>query len=735
MLNCMDGTSGGLPQPERLALTRARVLACIVATAIGGGYIIWRLVATLNPAALWFAIPLWAAEVYGLVSSILFYYTAWNTRPQHAVRPAPPGITVDVLVPSYNEPLWVVRRTLLGAMRITYPHKTFLLDDGRRPAMRELASELGCGYITRPNNEGAKAGNLNWALAQTSGDLVAIFDADHVPLPTFLDRTVGYFEDPKLAFVQTPQEYYNVESFQHVTKPDAKRSWHEQQLFYRVIEPGKDHWNAAFFCGSCGVIRRSALADVGGFATETITEDMHTSLRLHAAGWSSAYHNEVLALGLAAQTATPYHLQRLRWGQGTLQVLRRERVLRNRGLTIHQRVNYFASALHYFDGYQRLVLYLAPSLAVATGVLPIRALTLPFIASVVAYYAASMLAFKLAGRGYAMFIATERYHMVRFFTYIRASVGLITRRKLRFSVSPKAEAGAGDMRLALPAGIVAGFVIVGFVVGLARLALGHDSNAAAFWINTAWSGWILSLAIAAMVRTQNTVDFRRTPRAHAGLPVRWSTAAASGVGVLVDLSERGAAVLLPRSLHAGDIVSFRVLWPGIGLTATGTVRRSRRVDGGAVVGLLWDEPGGSDARELATLSIDLTSRRYLLDYNRPWGRETVVPLPRGYRRSARRRQLQLPVRLGADAGDPWAVTEDVSATGALLFSPVAVTAGTRLRLSLDDGGTLDAEVVRCQPVALPPGTGWRLGVRIDGELAAAPTAAAQSPEQAAAAAA
>lgn len=729
----MDTTPAGLPRPEPRALARARVLACILATAIGGGYIIWRLVATLNPAALWFAIPLWGAELYGLVSSILFYYTAWNSKPSHEWRPAPPGVSVDVMVPTYNEPVWVVRRTLLGAMRMTYPHKTFLLDDGSRPAMQELAQELGCGYITRPDNEGAKAGNLNWALAHTSGELVAIFDADHVPLPNFLDRTVGYFEDARLAFVQTPQEYYNVESFQHVTKPDAKRSWHEQQLFYRVIQPGKDHWNAAFFCGSCGVMRRSALADVGGFATETITEDMHTSLRLHARGWSSAYHDEVLALGLAAQTATPYHLQRLRWGQGTLQVLRREHVLRNRGLTIHQRLNYFASALHYFDGYQRLLLYLAPSLAVATGVLPIRALTLPFIASVTAYYAISMLAFKLTGRGYAMFMATERYHMVRFYTYIRASVGLIARRKLRFSVSPKAEAGGGDVRLALPAVIVGGYVIVCFVIGLARLGFGHDSNAVAFWINTAWSGWILSLAAAALVRTGSTVDFRRTPRAHAGLPVRWTTAQGSGIGVLVDLSERGAALLLRPGVRPGDAVSFRVLWPGVGLMASGTVRRSRRASGGALVGLQWDEPGGSDARELAGLAIDLTSRRFLLDFNRPFGRETVVPLPRGHRRGARRSPLQLPVRLGVNENDPWAVTEDVSATGALLFSPIAVSDGTRLQLSLSDGRTLDAEVMRCHPVALPPGPGWRLGVRIDGELAATATPEGARPAPAAAA--
>jgi len=171
------------------------------------------------------------AELYGFVSSVLFYYTAWNTRPRRACVPPAPGISVDVMVPTYNEPEWVVRRTLIGALAIRYPHQTYLLDDGRRPEMEALAKELGAGYITRPDNAGAKAGNLNAAMAQTSGDFIAIFDADHVPLPPFLDSTLGYFADSTIAFVQTPQEFYNVESFQHLTKPSQKRSWHQQQLF------------------------------------------------------------------------------------------------------------------------------------------------------------------------------------------------------------------------------------------------------------------------------------------------------------------------------------------------------------------------------------------------------------------------------------------------------------------------------------------------------------------------
>ncbi|HWF58429.1 MAG TPA: glycosyltransferase [Candidatus Dormibacteraeota bacterium] len=713
--------------PESRAMSWARALACLLATGVGGYYIVWRLTSTLNPGALWFAIPLWAAEVYGFVSSILFFYTAWNTQPRRPWVPAPAGLTVDVMVPTYNEPLWVVRRTLMGALAMSYPHTTYLLDDGRRPEMAELARQLGAAYIARPDNAGAKAGNLNWALERTSGELVAIFDADHVALPQFLERTLGYFTDPTVAFVQTPQEFYNVESFQHATKLSQKRLWHQQQLFYRVLQPGKDHWNAAFFCGSCGVMRRSALDEVGGFATETITEDMHTSFRIHARGWSSAYHNEVLALGLAAQTATPYHLQRLRWGQGTMQLIRAERLLTNPGLSIHQRINYFASALHYFDGYQRILLYVAPSFAVATGVLPIRAVTLPFVLTVAAYYALSMAAFKLTGRGYSMFIATERYHMVGFYTYIRSSLALITRRRLRFKVSPKAEAGRPGLGLVMPAASVAAYTGLCFIAGLVRMALGHDTNTVAFWINTAWSGWIVGLALAAVAMTMRSVDFRRAPRAHAALPVRWNVDGIKGIGVLEDLSERGASLLLPRAVRSGDTVSFAVLWSGVDFAANGTVRRVRRTEAGTHVGLEWDELGGAEALRLSRLAIDLTARRFLLDFNRPPDRVGQLQLSRGHRRVARRTPVAVPVQLGREWDSPWAVTEDLSATGALVLSPIAIAVGTRLELSRWDSRPVNVEVARCQAIDLPPGRAWRLGLRVEGALVAVPTTVLETP--------
>jgi cellulose synthase (UDP-forming) len=153
-----------------------------------------------------------------------------------------------------------------------YPHATYVLDDGRRHEVRALADELGCRYITRDNNAHAKAGNWNNAFKQTTADFIATFDADHVPRPDFLERTLGFFRDPKVALVQVPQQYHNLDSVQHRVSWKARRMFGEQDSFFNLVMPGKDHWNAAFFCGTGAVLRREALEPHGGIVSSTITE-------------------------------------------------------------------------------------------------------------------------------------------------------------------------------------------------------------------------------------------------------------------------------------------------------------------------------------------------------------------------------------------------------------------------------------------------------------------------------
>ena len=264
-----------------------------VALVWGVGYLTWRIGWSGEGASPVPFAMLLATEVYGLYALAILTWFSWSRPP--AVRPpATPGRKVDVYVCTYDEPAEVVMATLAGCRALTYPHTTYLLDDGRRPEMAELAELAGAEYLTRADNSHAKAGNLNAALPRTEGDLVLVLDADHVPMPDALDALVGYFDDERMAIVQTPHDFFNHDSVQHYVV-----GRHEQSLFYRVVCPGKDRHGAAYWCGSAALINRHALLEIGGVATETIAEDFHTTIRLLRHGWRSRYHDEVLVQGLA----------------------------------------------------------------------------------------------------------------------------------------------------------------------------------------------------------------------------------------------------------------------------------------------------------------------------------------------------------------------------------------------------------------------------------------------------
>jgi cellulose synthase (UDP-forming) len=402
-------------------------------------YLGWR-VGTLNPHAPVFSGLVFAAELFGFGTALLHVFMCWRLTERRAPAPRP-GIGVDVFVPTYNESVELVRKTLLAARAMDYPHTTWLLDDGRRAEMEALARQLGCRYVARADNEHAKAGNLNHALALSSAELVVVFDADHAPRRDFLVKTLGYFDDPAVAFVQTPQDFYNLDSYQHRWRGKSRTVWTEQALFFRVIQRGKDYWNSAFFCGSCAVVRRSALDEIGGFATGTVTEDLHTSLRLHARGHRSIYHAEALAFGLAPESIEPFIGQRVRWGQGAMHVWRKEGILSHRGLTLAQRLNYLASALTYFDGWQKAIFYFAPAVVLLTGLVPLVASTPDFLLHFLPYYALTFWVFEEVGRGYGRTFFIEQYNMARFAAFAWATLALLFP-KMKFRVTSKGAPGA-----------------------------------------------------------------------------------------------------------------------------------------------------------------------------------------------------------------------------------------------------------------------------------------------------
>ncbi|MDE2089420.1 MAG: glycosyltransferase [Gammaproteobacteria bacterium] len=520
------------------SLEPARQILVVVYLAVALWYFLWRL-GTFNPEALAFSWVIYLAEAYGIVTVLLHLFMTWHLAER--VAPAPgAGLTVDVFIPTLNEPLGMLRRTLLAALHMDYPHRTWVLDDGARPEVAALAEELGCRYLSRRSNQDAKAGNLNQALAHSEAAYVAVFDADHVPKREFLTRTLGYFQDPNVAFVQTPQDFYNLDSYQHRWRKPHRAVWTEQSLFFRVIQRGKDYWNAAFFCGSCAVLRRTALEEIGGFATGTVTEDLHTSLRLHKRGWKSVYHPESLAFGLAPTSVGPFLSQRVRWGQGAMQVWRKEGILFARGLTLPQRLNYLASVLTYFDGWQKGVFYLAPVIVLSTGLMPISTLNEVFLLHFLPYYVLTFWVFEELGRGHGRTVMIEQYNMARFAAFCWATLGLF-RNTVRFKVTRKtADGAARHGRYIVPQYLIILVNALAVPAGLVLYFSYHELPLAGLVANILWAGLNTALGLAVVAFTLYRPQRRTEYRFPIPLPVRITDANEQSLyGVVDDISPAG----------------------------------------------------------------------------------------------------------------------------------------------------------------------------------------------------
>lgn len=354
---------------NRFQTRLATLLIVMLSALVSTRYMWWRTTETLgfvDPFDMMFGYGLYAAEVYAwFVLMIGYFQVIWpmDRRPVALPTSIKEWPTVDVYIPTYNESLDVVKPTVLAAMAIDYPAeklKVYLLDDGRRPEFARFAEEAGCGYIIRSNNEHAKAGNLNHALTITKGELIAIFDCDHIPTRAFLQLTVGWFlKDRKLGMLQTPHHFYSPDPFER-NLGTYGRVPNEGQLFYGLIQPGNDFWNATFFCGSCAVLSRAALEEIGGIATETVTEDAHTSLRMHRLGWHTAYLRWPLAAGLATERLSIHIGQRMRWARGMIQIFRIDNPLLGRGLSFGQRICYLNAMMYFLFPLPRFVFLTAP---------------------------------------------------------------------------------------------------------------------------------------------------------------------------------------------------------------------------------------------------------------------------------------------------------------------------------------------------------------------------------------
>jgi cellulose synthase (UDP-forming) len=648
-------TSPHYPGPGR---RRAIGVLVVLNLVLGAYYLGWRYLYSINWADWPLALALIAAETYSYVDACLFGLAMLRLRVRGEPPPSLPDATVDVFITCYNEPVELVRKTVRAAVAIHHPHRTYVLDDGSSAEMQAMAEAEGAGYVVRSldwhgRQRHAKAGNLNNALLQTQGEYILILDADQIPSPEILDRTLGYFREERVAFVQTPQWFYNV--------PPSDPLGCQAPLFYGPIQQGKDGWNAAFFCGSNAVLRREALmrmgvtryvqelsgrvskaldsaervlrhaekdvpgegnarartaltelravvaeararlragepiqevtwafqrraegvsrllvahdlaairaelADIPGLeagdvdahladalddpdllgaltgrvasplaavgavrglllavdvdredeaqpvmpmSTISVTEDMATAMRMHSMGWRSVYHNEILARGLAPDDLRSSLQQRLRWAQGTIQVMLRENPFLQRGLSLGQRLMYFATMWSYLYGFFALVYLGAPIAYLVFGLLPVTAFSGEFFEHLIPYLLVNQVLFLVVGWGLPTFRG-QQYSLALFPLWIRAvwtAAGNVWfGGKLGFVVTPKTrQTGGIDPRLILWQLVAMVLLALATFYGIAGLALGFPRDPVAILVNTIWVCYDLAM-LGAVIRAARYV--------------------------------------------------------------------------------------------------------------------------------------------------------------------------------------------------------------------------------------
>ena len=545
---------------------RLTTLAMIVLSiSASSRYMYWRVTDTVgftNWVDACFGFGLLLAELYAfLVLLIGYFQTAWplQRRPVPMPQDVDTWPSVDVFIPTYNEPLEVVKQTVFSAMQMDWPEDrlhVYVLDDGRREEFRDFCQELGVGYLTRDNNAHAKAGNINAALAVTDSEYVTIFDCDHIPTRSFLQICMGWFiRDPKLAMLQTPHHFFSPDPFEknldtfHVMP-------NEGELFYGIVQDGNDLWNAAFFCGSCAIIKRAPLLEVGGVAVETVTEDAHTALKLSRHGYNTAYLELPQAAGLATESLSAHVGQRIRWARGMAQICRVDNPLFGPGLKLGQRLCYFNAMLHFFYGLPRLVFLTAP-----LAYLFFSAHVFQATAAMITAYAlphlmhASITNSRIQGR-FRYSFWNEVYESVLAWYIMRPVLVAFVNPKLgKFNVTAKGgviEQSYFDWSIARPYLILLLLNLLGFVVGIWRMvAVGPSSEVfTTLVINMVWTAYNIILTSASLAVASETRQVRSTPRVTAALPA--ALRFADGKTLVCetdDFSQSGVGLRVPNELQ------------------------------------------------------------------------------------------------------------------------------------------------------------------------------------------
>lgn len=574
--------------------SRLRNLPIAIVLALTAYYLHWRFTSTLppvsNPVDFAFGCVFLAIESAAVLGSAISYISLTRYRdrtpeveanlPWLAARKTPP--LVDVFICTYNEEREILERTMLGATGMDYPnYRVWVLDDGRRPWLRELAEALDCNYLTRPDNAHAKAGNINHALRHVATlderpDFISVLDADFVPARQFLARALSLFRAPDVGIVQTPQHFINPDPIQ--ANLQAADVWpDEQRYFFDVLMPAKDGWGTAFCCGTSSVIRMAALAKAGGFPTDSVTEDYLLTIRLKRNGYRTVYLNERLSLGLAPEGLQEYITQRSRWCLGFIQIIRGEdgpfRFGNN--LFLADRISLIESFLYWSAGYLFRVAGIAiPILYLLFGIQAVDVGVVDGLTHFVPYYVAQIAIMAWISGGRVLPVMTDVSQLLAAREILGSVfVGLVRPKGQKFKVTAK----GGDrshtiVQWAMIArfGTLLALTIAGVVFAFRGPGPLQESSVVALY----WSWYNIIILTAAIAVCVERPRLRRNERLRGRERVFVSTATSRRAYETEDISVGGLRLRGAVDAAIGSPVSVEIA----GGTLNGTLIRRTETD-------------------------------------------------------------------------------------------------------------------------------------------------------------
>ncbi|MBU7451101.1 glycosyltransferase family 2 protein [Leuconostoc citreum] len=543
---------------QRYHFFRQLLLALYVVTM--SVYIIWRLGWTLphdNVINMIAGGVLAIAEIGGFVLSLVFYRIFWRkfTRPKvnlNVFQGKYP--TIDIFIATYNESSEILRRSIVAAKIAHYPHgekvNIYVGDDGDRPEVAALSKELAVHYVTRATHEHAKAGNLNNMLSLSHGDLIVTMDADMVMRQDFLEKTIGYFHEPKMGFIQTPQTFFNQDPYQFNLFA-GKRIGNDQDFFMRRIEAQKDAFNAVMYVGSNAVFKRQAIESINGFTTGVITEDMATGMFLQAKGWQSGFINENLASGLAPETFGDLIKQRDRWARGNIQVAKKWNPWRIKGLTFMQKLLYVDGIHYWFSGIYKTIFLIAPVFFLLFGIYSLKTDLGQILIFWVPSFLASMLAFNLVAEKKQTTLLSNVYEVATApFMAFAVFNELFLKSKKGFAVTRKgvnSDASYYNWGTSWPIIFLLILSAISFIRGLAFVTHYWESSVPieSIYINLYWLVYNLVGLILATYVSNERPRLRQSERFSAPQHIRVTLPDDDTVsGTILDWNESGARIQL-----------------------------------------------------------------------------------------------------------------------------------------------------------------------------------------------